>query len=172
LRVGNYAASGLELAMKSETGVGVVKKAGERELKVVKDAAGKPTPASEGFFSYSFTRPENFEEVIAYYEQKDEKGVPVNAPYVTNEKGEKVYLSAEQAIVELVGAELERAAKANAYQKTVAKFKPAEDPKAAFEKIVRTFMSLGLPEDLATQHARAAIEENERNAASGTEQTA
>lgn len=139
--------------MKNQTGTGVVKAVGDKSLNVVKDAAGKPTAQSEGFFSYGFANLESFDEVIAYYENKD------NA-LTTGAGDEKRVLSAEESIVEIVNREIERAAKANAYQKTVAKFKPAEDPKAAFDKIVRTFMSLGLPEDMATAHAKAAIEEN------------
>ena len=161
-----------EADMKIVTSFGVVKKAGDKVLKVVEDASGTALPASEGYFEFSHPEVANLDEIIAFFEETDEKGVKVNA-LTTGTGDEKVVLSAEQSMVQLVNAELKRMAKANGYQKTVAKFKPAEDPKAAFEKIVRTFISLGLPEDMAIQHARAAIEENaKRVETAGEEVTA
>lgn len=151
--------------MENKNGTGVVRKVGDKELKVVKDAKGNPTAESEGFFTYEYPQLAGFEEVVSFYEQRDEKGIPVNTSFVTDENGKRTYLTAEQTITVLVNNELERAAKANAYQKTVAKFKPAEDPKAAFEKIVRTFMSLGLPEEFATMKAKETIAENEARVA-------
>ena len=155
--------------MRTIKGTGVVSKAGERVLNNSKLADGSHDPTSEGFYSFTREVPANFEELIAFFEAKDAKGTLINARTVTNDKGEKVYLSAEDSLVEIVADTLEREAKSNAYQKTLAKFKPAEDPKAAFEKIVRTFMSLGLPEDLATQRAQDAIDENARREAEAKE---
>lgn len=146
--------------IKTRTGVGVVKKAGDRELVNLKLADGSPDPASEGFYRWSRSVPETIDEVYAWFQQVDAKGKLVNAVVVKNDSGEKVTLDAEACIVEVVAAMLADEAKSNAYQKTLAKFKPAEDPKAAFEKIVRGFMSLGLPEDLATAQAQAAIDAN------------
>lgn len=150
--------------MRTIKGTGVVSKAGERVLNNTKLADGTYDPTSEGFYSFTREVPANFEELIAFFEAKDAKGNPINALTV-GEKDEKRYLSAEESLVEIVANTLEREAKSNSYQKTLAKFKPAEDPKAAFEKIVRTFMSLGLPEDMAIKHAEAAIAENEKRAA-------
>lgn len=144
--------------MKTINGNGVVRKAGDRKLTVVEDKDGKPTQESEGFFNYSANQADSLEEVFAYYSD------PANALTVGT-GDDKVKLTAEQSVLSIINDEWERAAKANAYQKTVAKFKPAEDPKAAFEKVVRTFMSMGLPEDMAVKHAQAAIEENAKRAA-------
>lgn len=149
--------------MKSVTGNGVVKTAGERKLAVVLDKDDKPTAESEGYFTYSANQAESLEEVFTYYSN------PENALTVTNDADEKVKLSAEDSVLQIINKEWERAAKANQYGKTVAKFKPAEDPKAAFEKIVRTFMSMGLPEDMAIKHANAAVAENAARAAAETE---
>lgn len=157
-------------AVKTANGNGVVKKAGDKVLKTVEDKDGNYTAESEGYFTYEYPEVASLDEIIAFFEEVDAKGVKVNA-LTTGTGDEKVVLSAEQSMVQLVNNELKRMAKANAYQKTVAKFKPAEDPKAAFEKIVRTFISLGLPEDMAIQHAKAAIAENEARVSAATAET-
>jgi len=150
--------------IKTREGVGVVKKAGDRELKNSKLADGKTdNPESEGFYRWSAQVPATLEEVTEYFsatEVRNGKSVAINALVVKDENGDKITLDPEACIVEVVAQMIADGAKSNAYQKVLAKFKPAEDPKLAFEKIVRGFMSMGVSEEIATRKAQETLDEN------------
>lgn len=148
------------MEMKDYSGTGVAKKAGARVLNNIELPNGDWSPASEGFYKWSTKAPVSLEDVVEWFQVKDAKGRLVNAIYVTNEAGDKVALDADACIVSVVAGMICDKAKSLAYQKVLAKFKPAEDPAVAREKLIRIYLSMGFTEELATRKADEAIAEN------------